>query len=597
MCCFMMDERLSLTLAFLSFRDVVVALMMFAASAAACVGQQAEETSGLRRLFDSFGRLDTSAEKPKPLIPAEPTTDEKPVSSSSFLSRVNLPFLRRPGSAATAEGDPFAAYGAEAQRNLVQRLTPEEGITGFGNSFSTQPSTSSSPDTNSVRYPWPTPVDSQRRPGPPASRLTVAPSSPMPADVAGAPTSSPFASAQPNSLAPRNATLPTSPGSPRPLNTVAPSPATVSDRQLTNTRSSPTTTSGQQTSVSTPRNVAKPSSTTNTDFGDLDINTQIFAVVGDQSILAGDIYSQIAPLLAKHAGEIPPDQLEAQRELVVQQMLPNMVDNKLIYLDFLRSMGDRLPEIEKRVYKQFAESELPKAMEEAKVNTPQELDAKLRESGTSLDKQFRFFMERMLSQMMVGNNINRNREITHEQLLAYYREHESEYRYPARARWEKLTAQLSQHAERDECYRAVAEMGNEVLGGAPFSAVAKRSSQGIRASSGGQYDWTTEGSLVSEPLDDAIFSLPPGEMSKAIVDDEGWHIVRVIERHEAGMKPFAEAQLEISEKIRQSLLQDDIKRYVERLREGTYVWTILDDEGSENRVAAPLDRQPGVERR
>jgi len=86
-------------------------------------------------------------------------------------------------------------------------------------------------------------------------------------------------------------------------------------------------------------------------------------------------------------------------------------------------------------------------------------------------------------------------------------------------------------------------------------------------------------------------------MSKAIVDDEGWHIVRVIERHEAGMKPFAEAQLEISEKIRQSLLQDDIKRYVERLREGTYVWTILDDEGSENRVAAPLDRQPGVERR
>ena len=40
-------------------------------------------------------------------------------------------------------------------------------------------------------------------------------------------------------------------------------------------------------------------------------------------------------------------------------------------------------------------------------------------------------------------------------------------------------------------------------------------------------------------------------MSQPIEDDKGFHIVRVVERTEAGRKPFLEAQVEIREKLRE----------------------------------------------
>ena len=58
-------------------------------------------------------------------------------------------------------------------------------------------------------------------------------------------------------------------------------------------------------------------------------------------------------------------------------------------------------------------------------------------------------------------------------------------------------------SERD-ALKALADMGNAVLRGAPLDVVARRRSQGPRAEQGGKYDWTTQGSLASEVLDEAV---------------------------------------------------------------------------------------------
>ena len=121
-------------------------------------------------------------------------------------------------------------------------------------------------------------------------------------------------------------------------------------------------------------------------------------------------------------------------------------------------------------------------------------------------------------------------------------------------------------------------MGDEVLHGAAFAAVAKRSSNGATAANGGRYDWTTKGSLASEKLDLAIFSLPVAHLSRKIEDDRGFHIVRVVERVPAGRLPFSEVQNEIREQIVKQRQETARKEYGETLRNGIYVWTIFDEE-------------------
>jgi hypothetical protein len=263
--------------------------------------------------------------------------------------------------------------------------------------------------------------------------------------------------------------------------------------------------------------------------------------------------------------------------------LENQIEIKLLYLDFLRNIpADKkkeiLPRITKRAEEQFYEKQLPETLKKAKVASAGELDTKLREYGSSLDAQKRTFIERAFGQSMLGQNIDYEPEITHQQMLDYYWEHVEDYEIQAQARWEVLTVRRDRFPSEREAWAALGNMGNEVLRGAPLAAVAKRHSQGVDAADGGYHDWTTKGSLASEVLDEAIFTLPVGQLSERLEDKTGFHIVRVIERRGASRVPFREAQVEIKEKLKKERIREQIAEYVDKLKAEIHVWTAFDDE-------------------
>ena len=315
---------------------------------------------------------------------------------------------------------------------------------------------------------------------------------------------------------------------------------------------------------------------------------QIIAWVGDLPIQSGDLMPMVEQMLAPGLAKLTPEQLRAaedeieeQKQKLLQQALEGAIDTKLLYLDFLRSIPqdkkkEILPQITKRAEEQFYEKQLPEAIEKAKVVSAIELDAQLRKYGTSVAEQKRMFIERILGQSTLGQKIKYNPEVTHQEMLDYYHENSTEFDRQARARWEKLTVRYERFPSKAEAWEALGQMGNEVLRGAPLPAVAQRSSQGPDAQDGGFHDWTTKGSLASPKLDEAVFSLPPGRLSDRLDDEQGFHIVRVLEREEAGRVPFVEAQVEIKEKIRKNKTRKQIEEYVAQLRKQTPVWTAFD---------------------
>lgn len=333
---------------------------------------------------------------------------------------------------------------------------------------------------------------------------------------------------------------------------------------------------------------AAPSSTGSPPVvGELFEPAQVVAVVGDERILAGDIMAQVNQFIEQNRDKIPPGREEYYRKRLMEQVLESEIQSKLVYLDFLRHIRakgagpEKITEIHNRVYEQFDEKRLPDLMERAKVASPAELDAKLREQGSSLMKHKRQFAEKVMSQQWIRDTdkVNYNPIITHAQMLDYYYEHLEDYSFPARARWEHLMARWDKFPNKAAAYEAIRAMGNEVyLGGAPLWAVAKRSSHGVTASDGGQFDWTTQGSLKSKVLDKAIFELPLNQLSPILEDEEGLHIVRVLERQEAGRTPFETAQAEIKEKLKKQMVQKQVDAFLADLRKNTPVWTIFDEE-------------------
>jgi parvulin-like peptidyl-prolyl isomerase len=268
--------------------------------------------------------------------------------------------------------------------------------------------------------------------------------------------------------------------------------------------------------------------------------TQVIARVGGETILAGELLGRINQVLEPYMDQIPPQQLPQQRALAMEKMLPSVIETRMVYLDFVREFPDkkRLPEVQKSLFDQFDEKQLPKVMEQAGVTSPGELDRKLRTYGSSLYKTKVSFSQQVIAQQMVHQKIDSNPLISLAELREYYQQHIDEYRTPAQARWEQLTVRYDRFPDAASARRALAEMGNEVLRGAPFAAVARQKSQGFTADRGGYHDWTVKGSLASKPLDHNLFTLPIGRLSQIIADDHGLHIIRVIDRQEAAVVPF-----------------------------------------------------------
>ncbi|MBP60996.1 MAG: hypothetical protein CMJ62_05665 [Planctomycetaceae bacterium] len=304
---------------------------------------------------------------------------------------------------------------------------------------------------------------------------------------------------------------------------------------------------------------------------------QVVAVVGNQLILAGDLEGEINQLREQYQGKVSDEEFDVQRPKLRKQLLKQHIDTKLVYHDFLKNIpAENHSIVLKTINQQFNEKQLERTLNKYEVETVAELEAKLRSYGSSLQKLKRQFAEQVVSHQMIRQQSDDDEEITHDEMLKYYWEHIPDYQFPAKTLWEELTTEYRHYKNETLARQELAVMGNEVLRGAPLNAVARRSRQGPRWEKGGQHEWTNKDSLRSKELDIAIFTLPIGKLSQIIRDADGYHIVRVIQRVDAGRVPFIETQTKIKEKIKADRRNQQVKDYLVHLREGTKVWTIYD---------------------
>lgn len=382
---------------------------------------------------------------------------------------------------------------------------------------------------------------------------------------------------------------------------------------------------------------------------------QIVARVGDKSILYADVAPSVNIIMAlvlERAKKEKTDaqvaqiqaQIEASREGVTKSEIGKAIQNKMFFIEFERGMPSEIRtdakkrgEMEtkqRKIVRNAFESSLSSAREKLasatsdeidtylqqegivvrlallmnykKLESYGELDRELRQYGTSLDHQVRLYGEYIMGMEALQSAIKGNphakgkaskgfekKEVTHEEMIDYYEQHQSEYYIPAKARFEILTARFSRFGgDKQAAQNHIIMMGNEVLlGGVSFAAVARKHSQEPHASEGGKYDWVTPGGLASKPVDQAIFSIEVDKLSQIIEDDLGFHIVHVLERKQAGRVSFLEAQENIRKAIESSRRSAEQQKFFAELKARTKIWTIYDSPADDAVKPASAVRQ------
>jgi hypothetical protein len=231
-----------------------------------------------------------------------------------------------------------------------------------------------------------------------------------------------------------------------------------------------------------------------------------------------------------------------------------------------------------RARQMFFENEVPELKKQYKVEDLTLLDNELRKKGSSLAARRRDFVDAMLGHLYIRSKVEREPKVSIAEITEYFESNTAEFERPTRARWEQMSVLLANFDSRQAAHQAIWDMGREAYFGGNMQAVAREKSQEPFAGKGGLHDWTTKGSLASEKIDRQVFSIPLNAMSEIIEDNTGFHIVRVLEREEAGIIPLSEVQDEIRAKIRQEKIAQSQRKVMEDMQVRIPVWTLFPDD-------------------
>ena len=153
-----------------------------------------------------------------------------------------------------------------------------------------------------------------------------------------------------------------------------------------------------------------------------------------------------------------------------------------------------------------------------------------------------------------------------EEVNAYYARHLETFQRQEQV-WVRhilFKVASSATAEQEAQARARAEAVLASLrNGEDFATLAKQHSEDTAtAEKGGDLGYFPRGQMV-QPFEEAAFSLPVGELSDVIRTPFGWHILRVEDKHEAEIRPLAEVESEIKEKLREDKARDAAMAFVD----------------------------------
>lgn len=333
---------------------------------------------------------------------------------------------------------------------------------------------------------------------------------------------------------------------------------------------------------------------------------KIVARVDGQVILASDVLWQVNQMIDMNRDQIPPSEVATVRDSLLERQVLSLVDTKLLFADFRRNVpAENLPKISESLAEPFGEHEIPRLLKVLQLESKADLEQRLVSYGTTLDEVQRQFTERTIAGEWLRQRVPKPKEATHEQMLAYYQEHRAEYEHPAKARWEELMIRIDRHnGDAAAAWKELAELGNQIWAkasanqnhrGPVFGELAREHSHGFTASEGGLHDWTTIGALRCEAINDALRDLKIGQLSDGIVSEDGYHIIRVLERKPAGRTPFTEVQTEIRKALEAEQRQELVGKEIKKLRREASVWTVFHGDLSAERIAELLE--PGQQRK
>jgi len=288
---------------------------------------------------------------------------------------------------------------------------------------------------------------------------------------------------------------------------------------------------------------------------------EIIARVNDQAISLSD-YERAEQQLEQEAQQ----EGWSQQELYEQKhdLLRSLIDKQLL-LSKGKDMGingddgviRRLDDMRKQ-YHMATMDDLQKAAEAQGV------------SWEDLKEQIR---ENVITSDVISQEVAPKIVVTPSEIQAYYDEHKQDFERPEEVGLSEIlipTPNSDDAAQVAAAEKRADEIEGRLKAGADFATLAKADSGGPTAAQGGELGEYKQG-VLPKVMEDATFSLKPGEWTQPIRTKQGWLILEVTQHQNAGQEPLSAVQDQIQQAVGMQQMQPALRAYLTQLRNQAYI--------------------------
>jgi peptidyl-prolyl cis-trans isomerase SurA len=303
--------------------------------------------------------------------------------------------------------------------------------------------------------------------------------------------------------------------------------------------------------------------------------SKIVAIIGADGVVTDDEVWQIVRQRSSEFSKLMRGERSAKEKEIFDECLRRLIERELIIADFTSKIKKNKPQVmdELRSEAQASARKAVKALiTELRTQNNIATDAEVieimnRMPGMSLPLIQRSHERQAIVDIYLGQFVkDKGKQVSLADITRFYAQNEKLFRVDDRVKWQDLFVSYRRFNTVEEAQQYANQLLKQLAKGDDFAQVVKQFGHGDSQLRGGDGLGSKRGEIQPSELEATVFSMKPGETSQLVPTETGIHIIRVLERDFAGLRPLDEkTQQQIKTKLLNDTRETEIKKLIEEL--------------------------------
>lgn len=291
---------------------------------------------------------------------------------------------------------------------------------------------------------------------------------------------------------------------------------------------------------------------------------KIVAVVNDEIITLYELNSAFEPYLKNientYKGQDKDDLIIQSRETFLQRLVDNLlIEQEAKKTGVIVKEEDVMGVIQETLTRQHL--------------SMQDFLKNLAAEGSTIEAVKKDIRSQIVRTRLLRREVKDKIIVSDSEIGAYYNEHREEYEGQESVRMKQILLPRPSGADKNvenKLRNEALRLRDRIMKGESFDLLVAQHSKGPAASHGGDVGFIEKGTIIRE-VEAVAFGLSVGQVSEVIESSVGFHIIKVVDKKGAGLKPIAVVREEIKAKLEEEKLDKKFGEWIASVRARSHV--------------------------